>query len=83
VRTALIGYCIGVQSQKYIYLVWHARDRADGIASLVGVFSSEELAESRIQRVRELPGFADEQNDFWVSQCSLDGYGWSLTLEPA
>ncbi|WP_086828671.1 hypothetical protein [Allokutzneria sp. NRRL B-24872] len=44
---------------------------------LLGVYSSERRAQERIERARELPGFADEPDCFFTSSCVVDEDQWA------
>jgi hypothetical protein len=47
------------------------------IERLLGVYSTRELAEQAIVRMRSLPGFVDEPNCFFVDEDTLGEIGWS------
>jgi hypothetical protein len=55
-------------------LVWDEEDGDD--LKILGVYSSEARAEDRIRRARELPGFRDEPDCFYVNRYTLDRDEW-------
>ncbi|MEV7182359.1 hypothetical protein [Kitasatospora sp. NPDC093679] len=53
-------------------------DEQDGDdAKLLGVYSTEALAEERIHRARLLPGFAEEPDCFHIGEYTLDRDEWT------
>ena len=54
-----------------IHLLWVRMNGADP-AQLVGVYSSVTLAEARIARCRQMPGFSQDNADFFISRAGLD-----------
>jgi hypothetical protein len=62
-----------------VFLLWHSYDVGDGETEdkLLGVYSSREAAERRVQTARELPGFIDHPNDFEISENELDRDEWA------
>lgn len=55
-------------------LIWDEEDGDD--LKILGVYSSEVRANERIQRARELPGFRDEPNCFYINGYTLDQDEW-------
>jgi hypothetical protein len=55
-------------------LIWDEED-GDNL-KILGVYSSEARAEDRIQRARELPGFEDEPDCFYVNHYTVDRDEW-------
>ena len=49
---------------------------ATGKVKVIGIYSSLELAEAAIARSRELPGFANEPDDFVIHRYELDKDHW-------
>lgn len=53
-------------------------DEQDGDdVKLLGIYSSEAVAEERIHRARLLPGFADEPDCFQIEEYELDEDHWT------
>jgi hypothetical protein len=48
----------------------------ENIQRLLGVFSTRILAEDAIHRMRALPGFAEEQDCFFIDEEGLDEINW-------
>jgi homoserine kinase type II len=62
-----------------VFLLEHVRVSADGgegDVKLLGVYSTQELAEARIERAKGLPGFRDYPDGFCVVECQLDNDEW-------
>jgi hypothetical protein len=57
--------------EQDIVLLWVKMNGA-GTAQLVGAYSSVELAEERIARCRQVPGFSEDHVDFVVSRAGID-----------
>jgi len=43
---------------------------------VIGIYTSEELAEAAVERTRSLPGFADHPNGFRVERYDIDRDHW-------
>jgi hypothetical protein len=61
-----------------VYLLWHGDDLGEGApeAKLLGVYSSEQKAQERIQRSLGQPGFADHPDDFLIVPQTVDKDDW-------
>jgi len=61
-----------------VYLLWHGDDLEEGApeAKLLGVYSSEEKAQERIERSLGLPGFVDHPDDFLIDPYTVDNDEW-------
>jgi hypothetical protein len=55
-------------------LTWDEEDGDD--LKILGVYSSEARAADRIQRARELPGFREEPDCFYIGQYTVDQDKW-------
>lgn len=55
-------------------LIWDEQSGDD--IKLLGVYSSDQRAQERIERARQLPGFVDEPNCFLVTPYELDEDHW-------
>jgi len=47
-----------------------------GRVKIIGVYSSEELAEAAVQRTRVLPGFVDNPDSFTIGRYDIDNDHW-------
>ncbi|MEU4426794.1 hypothetical protein AB0F81_39750 [Actinoplanes sp. NPDC024001] len=56
-------------------LVWDEEDGDD--LKILGVYSTEQKAEERLVRARELPGFRDEPDCFLIAPYTLDEDRWT------
>ena len=63
----------------FVYLLWHVRsDDEDGDdAKLVGVYSSDALAQEAIERKEGFPGFVDHPDGFEIARYEIDLDAWS------
>lgn len=67
-----------------VFLVMHAREKANGEEDLklIGIYSSLAEAEDAVGRARELPGFRDSPAGFSIDRYELGrdhwtcGFGW-------
>ncbi|MFD5115691.1 hypothetical protein ACFWNG_25815 [Streptomyces sp. NPDC058391] len=55
---------------------WSDEEAGDDVKHL-GTYSSREAARRRIERARQLPGFADEPNCFYIQDSVLDEDEWT------
>ncbi|MFI0962514.1 hypothetical protein ACH4S8_14095 [Streptomyces sp. NPDC021080] len=55
---------------------WSDEEGGDDVKHL-GVYSSRERAQERIERARTLPGFADEPNCFYIEEAVIDEDQWT------
>ncbi|WP_392960332.1 hypothetical protein [Streptomyces sp. LN245] len=55
---------------------WADEEGGDNVKHL-GVYSSRELAQERIERARTLPGFADEPNCFSIEEAVINEDQWT------
>lgn len=56
-------------------LIWDEEDGDD--LKILGAYSTEQKAQDRLVRARELPGFRDEPDCFLVDQYTLDEDRWT------
>jgi len=47
-----------------------------GRVKIIGVYTSEELAQAAVERTRSLPGFADHPDGFRVERYDIDRDHW-------
>ena len=68
-----------ISDQQVVYLLWHGDDVDDETpdAKLLGVYSSEEVAQDRIARSATLPGFAEHPDDFLITRYAIDEDQWT------
>jgi hypothetical protein len=69
---------MGPQEQQQVYLLWHTHELGDGETDekLLGVYSTEEGAMSRIAVAVSLPGFRDAPAGFQVTRYEVDRDEW-------
>lgn len=65
-------------SQTTVYVLQHSHE-LDGCdeTKMIGVYSSQQLAEAAIERLRQQPGFKDHPNDFFIDPYPLDQDHWT------
>jgi hypothetical protein len=65
---------------KKVWLVWHTDDNApteeEEFEKLIGVYSSKELAQEAIERLRDKPGFRDYPERWKIDDWDLDEDEW-------
>jgi hypothetical protein len=60
-------------SRRSVFLVWHAHDLVEEVdVKLLGVYSSQALAEERVARALAEEGFRDYPDNFEVSEYKVD-----------
>ena len=66
------------QELQQVYLLWHTHELEDGESSekLLGAYSTEEKATSRIASARKLPGFREAPAGFEVAPYVVDRDEW-------
>jgi hypothetical protein len=55
---------------------WADEEAGDDV-KLLGTYSSREAARARIERARQLPGFSDEPDCFYVEESEVDKDEWT------
>ena len=75
---------------KKVYLVWHCRVLSEEPLiedeKLIGVYSTEKLAEEAIERNKTFKGFCDFPKGFYLNEYEIDEDAWSsgfITIEEA
>ena len=58
-----------------LYLLLHNPSET-GKVKVIGVYSTEELAQAALERARVLPGFAEEADGFTIGQIDVDKDQW-------
>ena len=63
---------------KHVYLLWHIHEFDDGDedSKLLGIFSTEEIAKSKIAYYQKLPGFSESLEGFEISKYEIDYEYW-------
>lgn len=63
---------------QQVFLVWHTHELNDGQSDekLLGVYSTEERAKSRIGLAVNLPGFSEAPDGFEVAHYVVDRDQW-------
>lgn len=61
-----------------VFVVQHEHEVADKVddVKFIGVYSTREMAEAAVQRLRHAPGFADTPEGFHISEYRLDQDHW-------
>ena len=59
-----------------LFLVLHSPPET-GKVKVIGIYSSEALAEAAIQRIRVLPGFVERPDSFRIDQYDIDEDHWT------
>lgn len=75
----------GTMSMTMIYVLWHSHE-IDGSEEMkmIGVYSSQQMAEAAIERLCHQPGFAKYPDAFVISAYPLDQDHWGegfMTIE--
>ena len=62
----------------YVFLLWHSYELDDGSeeTKLLGVYSSEEIANNKIAEYRRLPGFCDHLDGFEIAKYKVNIDQW-------
>lgn len=62
-----------------IFLLIHSYESAHGedVIKILGVFSDRDAAEKAIDRLRDLPGFIDHAEGFYIDSYTLDSVKWT------
>lgn len=61
-----------------VYLLWHAHDLDEEVdVKLLGVYSTEQMAEEAKGRLQHQPGFRDNLSGFHISRYELDKDHWT------
>ncbi|MEU7016382.1 hypothetical protein [Streptomyces sp. NPDC046385] len=55
---------------------WADEEAGDDV-KLLGTYSSREVAEIRVRKARDLPGFRDEPDCFYVEEFEIDKDEWT------
>jgi hypothetical protein len=55
---------------------WADEEAGDDV-KLLGTYSSRDAARARIERARQLPGFSDEPDCFYVEEFAMDKDEWT------
>ena len=63
---------------KYVYLLWHSHELDDGEedSKLIGVYSSESLAERKRDEYKAITGFKDNPDGFEIAEYQIDSDHW-------
>ena len=59
-----------------LFLVLHDPPET-GKVKVIGIYSSEPLAEAAIERIRGLPGFVDRPDSFRIDRYDVDQDHWA------
>ena len=70
-----LGRRYKVIAVEQLFTVFHDPPET-GRVKVIGIYTSEELAEAAVERTRSLPGFADHPNGFRVERYDIDRDHW-------
>ena len=61
-----------------VFVLQHVNSREDGVEDVkfIGVYSSREKAQSAVERLGRLPGFADAPAGFHIDEYRVDQDHW-------
>ena len=70
---------MGSREPQRVYLLWHTHDLENGESDekLLGVYSTEAKAKSRMAAAMSLPGFREAPAGFEVTGYALDHDEWT------
>lgn len=62
---------------KMVFLLQHSYE-LNGVedSKIIGIYSSKEIAESIVIKYKELPGFKDYPNEFFIDSYEVDTNNW-------
>jgi len=61
-----------------VYILWHSYEDEDHVDSkLIGVYSSQKLAETAKKNVANQPGFSTYPNGFIIDKYEVNQDGWA------
>ncbi len=63
---------------EMVFLLQHSYE-LNGVedSKIIGIYSSKEIAESIVIKYKELPGFKDYPNEFFIDGYELDKNNWN------
>ena len=63
----------------HVFILWHCyeKDTGEDESKLIGVYSSQVLAEGALKRTRRLPGFRDRPKSFGIDKYKIDEDHWT------
>ncbi len=69
---------MGIKKLKEVYILHHVRQpgEEEEDVKLLGVFSSEELAQKSIEKYKKMEGFEDFQEGFSIDKYIVDKMEW-------
>jgi len=63
---------------KSVFIIQHSYEIGEiDETKFIGVYSSKELAEQTISRLKLMPGFKDRQSDFHISEHEINKDNWA------
>ena len=64
--------------EKVVYLLQHSYEIETGCdeTKILGIFSSQQMAEEAVEVYRQLPGFRDRKEDFYIDKYEVDKRYW-------
>jgi len=63
----------------YVYVVQHVREDSDGYDDIkfIGVYSTRQEADKAVARLKQVPGFTETPQGFYVDQYEVDKDHWT------
>lgn len=63
---------------KNVFILWHTHELSDEDedSKLLGVYSSESIANDKINEYKKLPGFCDHPDGFEIAKYEVDSDYW-------
>lgn len=64
--------------EKVVYLLQHSYEIETGCdeTKILGIFSSQQMAEEAVEVYRQLPGFRDRKEDFYIDKYEVNKRYW-------
>lgn len=64
--------------KRVVYLLQHSYevDNEYDETKILGIFSDKQKAEEALAEYKQLPGFKDKPNDFYIDEYELDKKNW-------
>ena len=64
--------------EKVVYLLQHSYELENGCdeTKVLGIFSSQQMAEEAVRSYRQLPGFRDKKADFCIDKYEVNKKYW-------
>ena len=68
---------------QYVYLLQHVVTRGiEDVIKTIGIYSSSEMAQKAIDRMKQKPGFRDPEGEFSIDSYEIDMDHWAEGFGP-